>query len=539
MQGKKFLGLLFSIIGLLNTNFSLKPMRDAEDIKSMINVQITEKKFWDNSVEGYVFFLKEGLQPLGDKENFSKIEKDYYPNLREILKKHKFNGKKGESFVLTATKDKSLIQFVFVGLGKLEDRWNYELENLRRAVGVAVKLLKQLNIKDAVLSCPEEKSFGLTKARVARQMVITSYLANYAFLDFKSDKEEEIEINLFLDLGADQDQTFALSLREGEIIGKATNFARYLADMPPNYMTPPFLAEQAKTIADEYDLECTVFGREKAEELGMGGFLAVDEGSDQEGKFVILEYKSTNKDAKTIALVGKGVTFDSGGISLKPAAYMEGMKFDMCGAAAVIATMRVIAQLKPDVNVVGITPLVENMPSGKSSRQDDIVTFMNGKTAEIKNTDAEGRLILADALCYAEKFYNPEVILDIATLTGACVHSLGHFFAGLMTKDEVIGTKLQAVSLVSGDRVWPLPFDDDFKKAIESKVADISNTGSPEYKAGTITAGFFLSNFVKRAKWAHIDIAGTADGVPGISYFGKGATGAGVRLFTDFILNYK
>ncbi len=195
-------------------------------------------------------------------------------------------------------------------------------------------------------------------------------------------------------------------------------------------------------------------------------------------------------------------------------------------------------RLKPEVNVIGITPLVENMPSGRACKQDDIVTFMNGKTAEIKNTDAEGRLILADALCYAEKFYKPEVIIDIATLTGLCLHFFGHFYTALLTKDEILGTKLQAVSLVTGDKVWPAPFDDDFKDAIKSDVADIANIGSTAYRGGTITAAWFLSNFVEKAKWAHLDIAGTADSVPGISYFGKGATGAGVRLLTEFVMNY-
>jgi leucyl aminopeptidase len=328
-------------------------------------------------------------------------------------------------------------------------------------------------------------------------------------------------------------------LHEGNIIGQAANFARHLSDTPANHLTPTSLSEQAKKIADEYDLECKVFGVEKAKELGMGGFIAVDAGSDQEGKFVILEYTSPKKDSPTIALVGKGVTFDTGGISLKPSDSMTGMKFDMTGAASVIATMSVIAQLKPEVNVIGITPIVENMPSGKATRQDDIITFMNGKTAEIKSTDAEGRLILADALCYAEKFYKPDVIIDIATLTGACVYALGHFFSGLMTKDEILGTKLHAVSLITGDRVWPLPLDDDFKDAIKSDVADLSNTGATAYRAGTITAAWFLSNFVEKAKWAHLDIAGTADGVPGISYLGKGATGVGVRLLSEFVLNYK
>ena len=502
----------------------------------MIDIKITEKSFWQNDVEGYIFLVKEGIIPLASKSDFEILEKEYYPNLKAILKKHKFTGKKGESFVLTSTKDEKLIQFVFVGVGKLDTTWNYELENLRRAIGSVVLKLKKLEIKDSVISLPEDdKSFGLVPDRVLRQLVTIAIMADYEFVKFKSDKKDKQWSGTLL---IHTEKEFNAALKEGIILGKAVNLTRGFADLPANHLTPKSLAQDAKAIADKHGLSYKVFGRKRAEELGMGGFCAVDAGSEEEGQFVILEYKTKTKNAPTIALVGKGVTFDSGGISLKPAAGMEGMKFDMSGAAAVIGSMEAIAQLEPDVNVIALTPLVENMPSGKACKQDDIITFLNGKTAEIKNTDAEGRLILADALCYAEKFYNPEVIIDVATLTGACLYALGHFFTAVMTKNDDIGAKLQAVGLVTGDRVWPLPLDDDFRDAIKSDVADIANTGASNYKAGTITAGWFLKNFVDKSKYAHLDIAGTADGVPGISYLGKGATGAGVRLLTEFVLNY-
>ena len=504
----------------------------------MMDIKISEKKFWENKVEGFVIFLKEDLESVFGDIAVSGIEKDFYPNLKETLKKHKFTGKNGQSFVLTSTKNKNLVQFIFVGLGKLDGLWNKELENLRRAVGTAVNLIKSLEIKESVLAIPQEKPFGLIKSRLVKQITIAAYMAEYRFEKFKSEKKDEWNGKLLFVLQDDDKKSCEANFKEGQIIGKATNFARHLSDLPANHLTPESLGQEAKKMSQKYNLKCDIFGRDKAKKLGMGGFLAVDSGSDEEGKFVILEYFIKKQNVPTIALVGKGVTFDSGGISLKPASSMEGMKFDMSGAAAVIASMEAIAQLKPDVNVVAIAPLVENMPSGKSCKQDDIITFMNGKTAEIKNTDAEGRLILADALCYAEKFYKPDVIIDLATLTGACLYVLGHYFTGLMTKDEVIGTKLQAISLVTGDRVWPLPLDEDFKAAIKSEVADLSNCGSPAYLAGTITAAWFLSNFVSKAKWAHLDIAGTANGVPDISYLGKGATGAGVRLLVEFVMNY-
>lgn len=503
----------------------------------MIDIQISKKNFWDNKVEGLIFLLKKDWQK---SEEIKKIETEYYPHLKQVLEKHQFKGNLGDSFVLTATKDEELVQFIFIGLGKLDGAWDIELENLRRAVGSSVKLLKKLKIKESIINVAHEKIYDLEFAEIIKQIVISATLADYEFIKFKSDKKEsEQNIKLFVCPGPEGEHTYVESLRSGLIIGQAANFTRSLADLPPNVLTPKVLAADAKQMADDLGLDFEVFGRKKAEELGMGGFLAVDVGSDEEGQFIILKYDSEKKDAPTIALVGKGVTFDSGGISLKPASAMSGMKYDMSGAAAVIGAMKAIAQLKPDVNVVAIAPAVENMPSGKSCKQDDIITFMNGKTAEIKNTDAEGRLILADALCYAEKFHNPDVIIDIATLTGACVVALGHSFTALMTKDEDLRLQLERFGWLTGDKVWTLPFYDDFKAAIKSDVADISNIGSKSYNAGTITAGFFLSNFVEKSKWAHLDIAGTADGVPGISYLSSyGATGAGVRLLVEFILNY-
>jgi leucyl aminopeptidase len=504
----------------------------------MINIQLTDKPFWQNDVEGYVFLVKEGIIPLASNNDFEILENNYYHNLKDILNKHNFTGKKGQIFILSPSIDGKLKQFIFVGVGNLDTAWNYELENLRRAIGSVILKLKDLQIIDSVISMPENgKPFGLTEDKVLRQLVTIAIMSDYEFVKFKSDKKDKDPWSGKFLICAENNDLNKLALQEGKILGESINTTRGFADLPANHLTPKSLALDAKKIAEKYNLDFDVFGRAKAEELGMGGFCAVDAGSDEEGQFVTLEYKASD-NVPTIALVGKGVTFDSGGISLKPSAYMEGMKFDMSGAAAVIGAMQAIAQLKPNVNVIAVTPLVENMPSGKACKQDDIITFLNGKTAEIKNTDAEGRLILADALSFAEKFYKPEVIIDVATLTGACLYALGHFFTALMTKNEDIGAKLQAVGLVTGDRVWPLPLDEDFKDAIKSDVADIANTGALNYKAGTITAGCFLKNFVDKAKYAHLDIAGTADGVPGISYLGKGATGAGVRLLTEFVLNY-
>lgn len=506
----------------------------------MITVKTTTTVFWDNQVEGYVFFMNEGLENASDLSNLSKIESDFYPHVKQLLKRHEFEGKKGQSFALTAMKDDKFVEFIFVGLGKGKGPWFAELEDLRRTVGQTVGILKKKGIKTAVVAFPEEDVFKVDRGQLLKQITITAYMAAYEFVELKNKtKPKAWSSELFIEVRADEDQAMINALKQGTIIGQSINKARQWADTPANILTPTALAQQAEEMAKKHGLKSTVFGRDKAFELGMGAFCAVDSGSDQDGKFVILEHKAQSSDAPTIALVGKGVMFDSGGISLKPSSYMAGMKFDMCGAASVLGTMDIIGQLKPDINVVGLTPLVENMPSGSATRQDDIVTAMNGKTIEIKNTDAEGRLILADALCYAEKFYNPEVIIDLATLTGACLYALGYFFSAVMTQDEQLQDLLPDLGKLTGDRAWALPLDGDFKKANKSDYADVSNTGSPKYKAGTIIAGCFLSEFVEKARWAHIDIAGTADSVPDINYLGKTASGAGIRLLTEFVMGYR
>lgn len=498
----------------------------------MIKVELKKSGIWESSTTGMIFLMPEDFSIDGDVK---KVEDDFYPHLKKILSSHKFSGKQDEMIVLSGNKEDELIHFVFVGVGKSEELEN-EIEPVRKAIGHAIKKFKHFGEKSFALSLPSFLTEKIDHCYLVEQITVASHLAAYEFDKFKSKSKENKPWTATMSLCIpDARYEIEKQVARGNIIGDATNETRHLADLPPNIATPTFMSEHIKKMAKDLGLEFNSFGREKAEELGMGGFLSVDSGSDEPGKFVTVEYRSQKKDAKTIAFVGKGVTFDSGGISLKPSQHMSGMKFDMSGASAVVGTMKAIAQLKPEFNVVGVMPFVENMPSGKSNKQDDIITFMNGKTAEIKNTDAEGRLILADALCYAEKFFKPDVMVDFATLTGVCMYALGHFYAGMVTKDDDLRETLFKKGRKTGDRVWALPFDDVYKKAIKSDVADISNTGAPNYLAGAITAGFFLSNFVEKASWAHIDIAGTADGVPDVSYFGSGATGAGVRLMVEMV----
>jgi len=449
--------------------------------------------------------------------------------LKELFKALRFTGKAG-SVVLHVFGSTPV---TFVGLGELDKKSFENRETLRRALGAGYSQLRGTQAASILVVLPAEGAFGLDRALYLEQVSTLLHIASYQCISFKKDpKVWQPQVSIAATSVADE-----AALETGSIIGRAMNMARALADAPGNHMYPAVMADKACEIAQKNGLKCTIIDQEEAREMGMGCFYSVAKGSEHAGKIAVLEYTpSVASDVPTIALVGKGVCFDTGGISLKPSNYMSGMKYDMSGAAAVYAAMEIIAQLKPAVKVVGITPLVENMPSGRASKQDDVVTAMNGLFVEIDNTDAEGRLILSDALCYVQKHYNPAVIIDVATLTGSCAATFGPFYAGLMTRDQQLSDELCDIGNYVGDRVWPLPLSDDYKPAIESTIADISNSGSPTYKAGAITAALFLEHFIEKGRrWAHLDIAGVDSKIPGTTYLGKGATGASVRVMVEYV----
>lgn len=482
----------------------------------------------DVSSDLKILFLEEGYALEGAL--VAKLD-ECFADYEVLLKAHKFTGKKGDCATLSAACSGKAWHVMFVGVGKKNAQGRVDFENLRGAVGCAIKHARRLNVETVAASIPAAEMFGMTSAEVAKQVTTIAHMALYSFDEFKDIKKPKTPWNAKITwCGLNEPEAVA----QGETIAEAINKIRRFADLPANIATPTFMSEEGKKIADQYGLKYTCFGKERALELGMGGLLAVGAGSAQPFKFVTLEYTSPGA-TQTIALVGKGITFDTGGVSLKPANSMTGMKYDMSGAAAVFGAMQVIAQLKPNINVVGVTPFTENMPDGAASRQDDIITHMNGVTSEIENTDAEGRLILGDALVYAEQFFKPNLIVDIATLTGACMYALGTFYAGLMTNDDALAQQLSDIGNFVGDKVWRLPFDEIYTEAVKSDVADIANSGKKNYYAGTIIGGAYLRHFVKDARWAHLDIAGVADGVPGVSYLGSGATGTGVRLFVELV----
>ncbi len=318
-------------------------------------------------------------------------------------------------------------------------------------------------------------------------------------------------------------------LARGEAVASGVALAREFGNRPANHCTPSYLADQARKLGKDYGLKVEVLGRKEVEKLGMGSFLAVAQGSDQPLKFIVARYEGAPKSQKPVVLVGKGITFDMGGISIKPAGEMDEMKFDMGGAASVLGTLRAVAELKPKLNLVVIVPSCENMINGSAVKPGDVVTSMSGQTIEILNTDAEGRLILCDALTYAERF-EPAVVVDVATLTGACVIALGHHHSGLFTADDAIATQMGTASLAALDPCWRMPLDEEYGEGLKSNFADVANIGGRP--GGAITAAMFLAKFTGKYRWAHLDIAGTA----WKSGSAKGSTGRPVPLLTHFVL---
>jgi leucyl aminopeptidase len=506
----------------------------------MITIKIDEKPIFSQDSQGYIIPVEQDFEL--SKQLQEAIHKAA-PEFSKLIKSRKFTGKSQSSIVIPFLRsDDKLAYLILVGLGKKDAKKKIDIENFRRAIGKITRIQEELKIKSYALQLPMPSWFGVDAEYLAEQAAQMIHIASYHFDTYITDPERKViedrEITLAID---DLDKReIAKGVKNGEIIAQSVNDARHWIDLPPSQIYPGSMVDKAKAIAKKHGMKFTSFSEKEINAMGMGGLAAVSRGSELDCELSIIEYKTSKKNAPTIAFVGKGITFDSGGLSIKPAVHMETMKEDMSGAAAVIATMDAIGALKPSVNVIGITPLAENLPSGKATKPGEIVRFYNGKTAEIKNTDAEGRLILADALSYAVEQYKPDAIIDVATLTGSCAHALGPFYCGLMSDDDALVEKINEASARAGDRVWRLPLHDDYKPAIKSAVADLSNIGSQKYLAGAITAALFLQNFVDDTPWAHLDIAGVAFDVPDLPYYRThSATGFGVRLLVDLAMRWQ
>ena len=450
--------------------------------------------------------------------------------LSAIIRGGDMEGKAGTTLLLHHVPNVACDRVLLVGLGPERE---FRDRNYREAIAAALRVLNSTGATEATLHLTElavprrDGRWRITHATaVAREAV-------YRFDKMKSKPEGTPPVLRRLVLGVrdrGELRRAAAGLEQGLAVAHGVSLARDLGNLPGNVCTPAYLAEQAREVAKRYRMKITVLEREDMEKLGMGALLSVAAGSAQPPKLIVLEHRSGPRSQRPVALVGKGITFDTGGISLKPASEMDEMKFDMCGAASVLGTIKAAAEMKLPVNVVGLIPTSENMPGGRATKPGDIVTTMSGQTVEVLNTDAEGRLILCDALTYAERF-EPVAVVDIATLTGACVIALGHVASGLFANDDALARELLAAGELACDRAWRMPLWDEYQEQLKSNFADFANIGGRP--AGSVTAACFLARFTKKFKWAHLDIAGTA----WKSGKEKGASGRPVPLLTQFLVN--
>jgi leucyl aminopeptidase len=450
--------------------------------------------------------------------------------ITDVLESRDIKGEAGETLLLAPAGGGPCRRIMLVGCGQ---RDRFDRRAFRKATRAAFGHLLRTRHADAISYLTLESVAGADAHRKARITLETWHDVSYRFTEMKSEPGDGKRSLRALGLATDSRQSRAArrGIAEGEAIGRASTLVRDLGNLPPNVCTPSYLVERARGIArHDRKVKVKALGLPEIRRLRMGSFLAVAQGSAEPPRFIILEYKGGKPGARPYVFVGKGITFDTGGISIKPAAGMDEMKYDMCGAATVLGVVQAAAELRLPLNVVGIVPTCENMPSGTATRPGDIVRTMLGKTVEILNTDAEGRLILCDAMTYAQR-YKPAALIDIATLTGACVVALGRVRSGVFSNNDALADALLAAGQAADDRAWRMPLDDEYGDPLKSNFADLANVGGRE--AGAITAAHFLSRFAGDAPWAHLDIAGTAWNQGNA----KGGTGRPVPLLLEYLLS--
>jgi len=462
------------------------------------------------------------------------VGKEFSAGYQTLAARKGFTGEAGQVRSLAIGREARVPLLVLVGLGAVSDRTG---ESIRHASAGGLRLVRELGARSATLVPPEGRGVLYRPQTLAEALVEGGVQGLYRFETYKESPSEQAIEALTLLFAPNERKRAERGAEEGRILGEAVCFARTLGNEPGNTATPTYLAETAEAMADEFDLGLRILEEEEMRRLGMGALLGVTRGSAEPAKLIVLthEPKRARGTPETVAIVGKGLTFDTGGISLKPGAKMEDMKFDMCGGAAVLGAMRAAAELDVGVRVVGLVPASENMPGSAAYKPGDILRAMNGKTIEIRNTDAEGRLILADALAFATSKLRPrpKAVVDLATLTGACVVALGDQHGALVSNQESLAADLLSAAGTSGDALWRMPLNDGYRKQLESPYADLSNLGTPG--AGTLTAAAFLENFTGSVPWAHLDIAGMAWTAKTNAFFSVGATGFGVRVIARWL----
>ncbi|HEX3035462.1 MAG TPA: leucyl aminopeptidase [Thermodesulfobacteriota bacterium] len=477
-----------------------------------------------------ILHIKCDVLALGrfEKEKFTeavrKVDKALGGALSRISEEEKFGGELGRSIMVNTLGKIGAERVLLLGLGK---KSKFSPDVSRRAGVLAVRKSKSFS-RNIVYDLP-----GIGKKGDLAGLIEGTMLGGYEFDKYKTNKKAQGIKKVEFILNGIKQEEFRKELEFAKIISEATNFARDLVNEPPMVLTPTKLAIIAREVAEEGGLECEIFDREEIEERGMGALLAVSRGSEEPPKFIRLTYRPKKRARKTVAVVGKGITFDSGGLCIKPRESMKTMKMDMSGAACVLGVMKAISKLNPSVKVHGVISSTENMPGAMAYKPDDIIRNMSGKTIEVIDTDAEGRIVLSDALSYAVQLKADEIV-DVATLTGACIVALGTYTAGLMGNDEKLINKIQKAAELAGEKVWQLPMDDELRKDIESDVADVKNVGG-RY-GGAIYGAMFLEKFVNNTPWVHLDIAGPAFLEKGSDFHPKGGTGFGVRTLIQYLL---
>lgn len=500
-----------------------------------IKIVVSKKTVNEIKVDLLVVFAYEGSGARVEVESMFKP-------LLDSLALSEFEGKKGQSVLLYPPylSKKNLLsskRLLIVGLGShKKDLAEYQIaEILRISGGLIANKAKSCKAKNVAVKLPESNI--LESGTLAEYIVEGTILGDYHFLKYKKIDEEQYRgIKKIFLLGAGDGRKVRRGIIKGQNSAYAGRVARDMANEPGNGWTATDFANYAKGLAKEYDLKCTVFNKSQMEKLGMGGVLAVNQGSEEPPQFIILDYKPPGK-SDTILIVGKGLTFDSGGISLKPAQGMMDMKYDMCGGAAALSAMEAIAQEKPGVRVVAIVPSTDNMAGGGAVKPGDVIRHYGGITSEIDNTDAEGRLILADALAYGIEKFKPSCVIDLATLTGAVIIALGHHRTGVMCNSDLLVEKILKAGMKCGEPLWRLPLGEEYVKQLKSEVADIKNTGGRP--AGSITAAEYLHKFIGDTPWAHLDIAGTAWDFTEKTYIPKGPSGTGTRTLIEFVRSWE
>jgi leucyl aminopeptidase len=507
-----------------------------------MQVSVEQGNITEIQTEAICLGIFQGVQRPGGAAGA--VDKALGGVLSELLSDGDFSCKKGEVFVLRTHGKIGAKRVLLVGLGPTE---RFSADVVREVSAAAARAAKPFSELTTIV---HGAGIGGLDPHIAAQATVEGTLLGlYRFEKFKKPIEPvKLEHLRLVEHSAEKLEQLKLGAQRGQIIAESVCVARDLANEPGQGLPPRELAHRAQELAHELGLRCEVFDEKALEKLGMGGILSVGKGSNELPRLIALEYNphpapsplkgegGGEGESQPIAFVGKGITFDSGGISLKPREGLEAMKYDMCGAAAVFGAMRAAALLKLPVAVVGLVAAAENLPSGKALKPGDVITISNGKTVEVTNTDAEGRLVLADALVYAQR-YNPQAVIDLATLTGACAIALGKEAAGLFSNNEPLAQKIQRAAQQTGERVWPLPIYDEYKEIIKSEVADIKNSANKGPQAGAVVGAIFLKEFV-HYPWAHVDIAGVAYDVESRLYHGKGATGYGVRLLTQVLQNW-